>query len=319
MSVLVSILIPAYNCANTLRDCINSCLNQTYSNIEVLVLDNNSSDHSAEVLASFDDNRLKVITEKNNTGIAPARNKLLRSAAGEYIAWLDADDLMMHYRIERQVAFLEQFPSVDILGSWINTDDSELPSKQLPLHHHQIACCLWFKNCMIQPSVLSRNFYAKEDIFYDETYTNSLEDYELWYRLKGKKIFANIPEYLSVYHITKGRDHEMKKRANEFENNLRRLWVRKWQEYPIDISSDDKLNFQYFLYNNKILSSREVNSLSKTLLKLNQLNKDDFFRLITSYHFIRLWRNMKFTHKLINLHLLLNLRNYRKMKEVYLV
>lgn len=320
MSELISILIPAYNAAQTLRDSIGSCFSQTYSNIEIIVLNNGSNDQTSEVIATIPKNdKLTIINEPINLGIAPARNILLRAAKGNYIAWLDADDTMMHDRLAMQMHYMYKHPETDILGTWITTDDYSLPKKKLPLSHHQITTCLWFKNCLIQPSILSKNFYVEEQIFYDETYTNSVEDYEMWYRLKDKKKFANLDDYLTDYHLTKGIELDLKKRFNHFEENLNRLWAKKWADLELNLLDIDKVLFQHFLYNNKLLKRRDVSSLSKTLNALNKKNNDPFFRLITSLHYLRIWKNMQFGQKFLNLHLLLHFKGYIEMKKTYLI
>jgi glycosyltransferase involved in cell wall biosynthesis len=103
---LVSIIIPAYNFANFLAESIESCLNQTYSNIEIIVVDDGSTDNTCEVVRPYS----KRITYhyQNNCGLAGARNTGHRLASGKYLAWLDADDIACPDRIFLQVSWLEQ-------------------------------------------------------------------------------------------------------------------------------------------------------------------------------------------------------------------
>lgn len=319
MQALVSILITAYNDGSTLKAALESCFSQTYPHLEVLVLNNGSSDSTEDVLASLSDPRLRVIQETENRGIAPGRNLLLQAAKGDFIAWLDADDVMLPARIERQLAYFEQHPETDILGSWIYTDDPELPIKKLPLKHSEIAACLWFKNCIVQPALMSRNFYLKENIRYDEGYKNSVEDYALWYKLSRSKQFANLPEYLTVYHVTAGAGLGIKKRDNGFEQNLQQLWTEKWKALPLYLADEDKLLFQEFMYSNSRLSAVKTSSLLHTMHVLKRWKNEPLFRLILSLHYIRMWRNMNLNCKLRNIKLLLHLRHYREMKRRYLL
>ncbi|MFM6984423.1 MAG: glycosyltransferase family 2 protein [Chitinophagaceae bacterium] len=319
MSVLVSILIPAHHSALTIRASLESCLAQTHTHLEILVLNSISGDHTAEVIQDINDPRIALHETSENKGIAAARNQLLKLAKGEFIAWLDADDVMMPERIERQLAYFKAHPETDIAGTWIRTDHVEVPEKRLPTHHQQIYHCLWFKNCIIQPSVMSRNFYVQEGIFYDEEFANTAEDYELWYRLRDRKHFANIPEYLTLYHMTTGEELERKKKAGRFNENLSALWQKKWQAVSTEISEPQKLSFINFLYRNDCPDTDTLNGIRRVLSVLNEENKDPFFQLILSYHHLRLWRNMKLVDKMRHVYALRHLMKWSAFKKYHLI
>ena len=112
---LVSVVIPAYNCAHTVAETIESCLAQDYEDLEILVVNDGSTDGTAEVLASFG-SRIKVIDQPNG-GLASARNAGQRAARGEYIAWMDADDLMLPWRIRLQAEVLASQPMIGLVSS----------------------------------------------------------------------------------------------------------------------------------------------------------------------------------------------------------
>src|SRR4051812_30900964 len=123
MQNLVSILIPMYNASETITRALQSCLAQSYPNVEILVLDDASSDGSAAIVREFGNPKIRLYENIANAGIAASRNTLLSHAQGEFIAWLDADDVMSEDRMEEQVLFMRQNPDIDIAGSWILTDD----------------------------------------------------------------------------------------------------------------------------------------------------------------------------------------------------
>ncbi len=318
MQSLVSILIPVHNARLTIAAAIDSCLAQTYPHIEILLLDNASSDGSLDIMAAYDSLKISILKNENAGTIAESRNKLLHHARGEYIAWLDADDTMHPDRIDIQVGFMTSNPGTDVAGSWIRTDDPDLPFRKLPLLHSQIKTLLWFKNCMIQPSVISKNFYRRENIWYDESYGNSVEDYELWYRLVSRKKFANIPQFLTSYHMTTGEALKRKKESNDFHKNLSRLWNKKWEDAHIQVEAADRRIFQDFLYTNATLSPAESQSLHRTLALLKRSDSDPFFRLVVSFHQLRLWKNMPLLQKIRHAGLLANLAYYFKIKRNYL-
>lgn len=319
MQPIVSILMPAYNSSATIRASIVSCLSQTFKDFELIILNSGSNEHTKEIVQSFNDNRIVYLEIAENKGIAASRNILLKASKGQFIAWLDADDQMQAERLQKQVDYLKLHPEIDILGSWITTDSDEVPIKKLPLYHDMIKHGLWFKNCMIQPAILSRNFYVEESVYYDENYANSVEDYELWYRLRNVKKFGNIAETLTHYHMTTGDDLEHKRRVNGFENNLLKLWSIKWQFYNIKASDEQKSLFVEFLYENKSLNEKDIYNLLHILNQLKLVEKDTCFDLLISYHKLRLWRNMNPASKIKHLNLLLHLRAWPKLKHFYLV
>ena len=105
---LVSIIMPAYNSARFIRESIGSVLAQTYTDWELLIVDDGSTDNTAEIIASFQDERIHMMRNELNLGAALSRNKALREAKGKYIAFLDADDLWLPEKLEKQLAFMQQ-------------------------------------------------------------------------------------------------------------------------------------------------------------------------------------------------------------------
>jgi len=107
MNDLVSIIMPSYNTAKFIGETINSVLSQTYNNWELIIVDDCSNDNTDEVVASFDDKRIKYIKNEKNSGAAVSRNRALREAKGKWIAFLDSDDLWLPEKLEKQIAFME--------------------------------------------------------------------------------------------------------------------------------------------------------------------------------------------------------------------
>lgn len=105
---LVSIIMPSWNTANFIAESIQSVLNQTYTNWELLIVDDCSTDNTDEVVASFNDNRIKYFHNEKNSGAALTRNKAMREAQGEWIAFLDSDDLWVPNKLEHQIKFMKE-------------------------------------------------------------------------------------------------------------------------------------------------------------------------------------------------------------------
>lgn len=105
---LVSIIMPSWNTADFIRESINSVLAQTYTNWELLIVDDCSTDNTDEVVASYKDERIKYFKNEKNSGAALTRNKALREAQGEWIAFLDSDDLWIPEKLEKMISFMTE-------------------------------------------------------------------------------------------------------------------------------------------------------------------------------------------------------------------
>jgi teichuronic acid biosynthesis glycosyltransferase TuaG len=106
LSNLVSIITPSYNSSRFIEECIDSVLSQTHDNWELLIVDDCSSDNSCELIEKYNDKRIALIELEKNVGAAEARNIAIRKAKGKYIAFLDADDLWMPTKLEKQIGFM---------------------------------------------------------------------------------------------------------------------------------------------------------------------------------------------------------------------
>jgi glycosyltransferase involved in cell wall biosynthesis len=133
-SPLVSIIIPCYNREAYIPDAINSCLNQTYQNIEIIVVDDGSTDSSVEILKRYGDD-ISLITQSNQ-GVSAARNKGLKSASGEYIVMLDSDDWLSHDIIQKHIETHMKWPEIAI--SCADSASVDISGKE-----SQIKPCNW--------------------------------------------------------------------------------------------------------------------------------------------------------------------------------
>lgn len=125
---LVSIIMPTYNCGRFIAESINSVLAQTYTNWELLIVDDCSADNTAEVVALFKDPRIHYQRNERNSGAAVTRNTALRLAKGKYIAFLDSDDLWLPEKLERQIAFMEKNGYAFSYTNYEEIDDTSKPT-----------------------------------------------------------------------------------------------------------------------------------------------------------------------------------------------
>lgn len=121
MAPLVTVFIPVYNAEEYLKETIDSVLKQTYTNFEIVIVNDGSTDRSVEIAESFMDPRIHLYHNEGNRGLPYTRNRGLALARGEYIAFLDADDIALPDRLQTEVEFLEKHPEFHLVGSWYHT------------------------------------------------------------------------------------------------------------------------------------------------------------------------------------------------------
>ena len=124
---LVSIIMPSWNTARFIRESIDSVRNQTYTNWELLIVDDCSTDNTDEIVASYSDERIRYFKNKKNSGAALTRNRALREARGEWIAVLDSDDLWTPEKLERQLQFMKENNYVFSYHEYVKIDEESKP------------------------------------------------------------------------------------------------------------------------------------------------------------------------------------------------
>ena len=204
-SPLVSIVMPVYNMATFLLECIPSILEQDYDNFELIIVDDGSTDQTADAIHSFLDNRIVHVRREHD--YMDSMNAGIRLAKGKYIMRMDADDLMLQGRIRRQVEYMETHPEVDVCGSGMKNfgkDDSSLYGLT---GHTSVISSLLLYNTMAHPTVIMRKesvdrYIAKHGTLYDKEYVYA-EDYRLWtcMAMEGYR-FDNIKNMLIKHRIS---------------------------------------------------------------------------------------------------------------------
>jgi glycosyltransferase involved in cell wall biosynthesis len=197
---LVSIALPVRNMADTIGRAIESALGQSYTNWELLILDDGSTDDLKTVIGQFSDTRIRLITDDSQIGFAAKLNLAIELAKGQYFARLDADDLMRPERLARQVAFLNQNPNVDLLGTAMSVfgqSGQVLSERLFPSHHTQIVAKPYNGFLMAHPTWLGKTSW-----FRHWQYQNPprYEDQDLLLRAYQSSIYANLPDILLDYY-----------------------------------------------------------------------------------------------------------------------
>lgn len=206
--VTVSVILPSYNRADWLEIAIKSILEQTFSDFELIIIDDASTDHSADVIRSFSDSRIKPVFKTQNEGYPTALQEAIQLAQGEFIARMDSDDISRPTRLEKQVNFLRDHKNVMVVGAHaqkFNAHSQDLGLIAYPEDHDELMLQLLTRDtCMVHPVVMFRASVF-EDFNYDLTKIPT-EDYDLWARIGLKHKLANIQETLLDYRLHDGQE-----------------------------------------------------------------------------------------------------------------
>ena len=194
----VSVIIPSYNHEKFIQECIQSVLDQTYQDFEIVITDDCSSDRSVELIQSFDDSRIKLFRHLENKGASFATNSCILNSSGKYIAMLSSDDAWYPDKLALQVKYLEEHPEIAaVFGKvdWIDENGDEILYKNFPYldvfnvrnrtRHEWLKHFFFYGNCLCHPSSLIRKeCYTKVGML--NPTLAGLPDYDLWIRFSLK-------------------------------------------------------------------------------------------------------------------------------------
>ena len=277
----VSVLLPVYNGSQYLSETIHSILNQTYSDFEIIIIDDASMDNSVDIINNFNNKKIILRQNDSNLGQAESENIGLRIARGTYIARIDQDDLMMPDRLEKQVQFLDSHPDIAAVGSQVYCIDSSGKSIKKIMWPVGFEANLFYiitGNVPVgDPAVMYRKEMVQNLGGYNEQYVPS-EDYYLWLQmyLKGYKC-DNIKDFLTTYRLHSLQTSIVRKNTQLEKHNLA---FTNFYKSLAKVSVDPKLIIQYL----NILRGKE---------KFNQNNIGSSFRI-----FFTLLNNLTVIYKL---------------------
>jgi glycosyltransferase involved in cell wall biosynthesis len=201
---LVSVILPTYNGHKTLGDALDSLLAQSYENIEIIVIDDASLGGISTIVNKRSHaGKIKYVRNEKNLGLAGSINAGVVSARGQYVARMDDDDYSLPDRIERQVAFLESYKDIDVLGTGLALYDQNLKfirNHVFPAEHESIIKFLCRGNPLAHPAVMIRRCFLQRSGGYDAT-LRRMEDLELWGRMANQSKYANLPDILLRHRI----------------------------------------------------------------------------------------------------------------------
>ena len=238
MNKLVSIIIPSYNREKTIKRSINSLLQQTYKNIEIIIVDDCSSDNTEEVVKKMDDDRISYYKLKENSGACFARNYGINKSRGEYIAFQDSDDMWENDKLQKQIEVLKK-NNYDMVTCKIHQIDEETERVigTIPNNINESRLLKFDeiieKNCISTPVILAKSECVKDIMFDDEMPRFQDWDFALRFLKKYSIYFLNevlFKQYCQKESITKNPQRGidaynilLKKYESEFHNNKKAL------------------------------------------------------------------------------------------------
>lgn len=239
---LVTVLMCVHNGEDYLKEAMDSVLGQTHARLRFLIVDDASTDGSAGIMAGYGDPRVAVLRNEARQGLTRSLNVGLRSAEGEYVARMDADDICHPERLARQVAFMEANPRLAACGTWARLVDGggrDIGRMKTPCGG-EMAYRFWRPPAIIHPTACFRAGAIRR-LGYDESVTYG-QDYDLFlrlhrlHRLDSEEAMDNLPEYLLRYRlhgkaITSGRrEEQLRSSYRIFKSHFRAEGV-SYEEY----------------------------------------------------------------------------------------
>ena len=241
----ISVVMSVYNGEQYLQESIESILTQTYSDFEFIIIDDCSTDNSVNIIESYDDNRIRLVRNKQNLRLPASLNKGINLAKGEYIARMDADDISMPERFAKQVLYMDTHPDVAVVGGGFQAIDES--GNNLYIHHapngKKLARYCLIPSPMAHPTVMiRRDVIVNNNLFYDEQYS-SAQDYDLWQRINRKFKIENLPDILLRYRI-QSNSISVAKRKQQQDNTY-----KIFSKYsPVDVSYDEVMAIMHRNY-----------------------------------------------------------------------
>lgn len=280
----ISVVMPVYNGAKYIREAIDSILNQTFTDFEFIIVNDCSTDRTEDIIKSYTDERIRYIKNEKNMGVAASLNNGFDIAEGEYIARMDADDISLPQRFEKQLEFMEANKDIAVCGCEVELfGDAEKTDTYTVFGKANMKINLLFSSCLCHPAVVLRRSVIEKEHYRYNDYFDKLEDYELWTRIFLKYDINNVHGTYFKYRIhgkqvTQNYSEKHRIKATEIRKNLFTALGTDCTDAEIEVYTDYCLG--------RIDYSKELLSLANVFGKIVKANKNaEFFadKLLTAY------------------------------------
>ena len=242
----ISVVMPAYNAEKYIGEAIESILNQTFKDFEFIIINDGSVDHTKEIIQKYNDSRIVLLENDKNRGIVLSLNKGLDAATGEYIARMDADDIALMNRLERQAEYLDEHKDIGVLGTGICIFGEKIKEQKrvFTTNSEQLKAELIFNPCIAHPTVMIRKSVLQKYNFKYNTEFAGAEDYYLWWNIAKVSKIATLPDILLDYRI-----HESqitKKKDIQYYNMMDNLMEIRFKDIGYIGTKEEKEMFMKY-------------------------------------------------------------------------
>ena len=303
----LAVLLPTYNASPYIKSSIDSLLDQTFSDFDIYIYDDCSTDDTSEIIDSYNHPRIFYRKNESNLGIAKTLNKGLDELLFhyEYIARMDADDWCFSERFEKQLEYLENNLDTVICGTqgyWLK--DIELTPKKgwtYPTNFEYIKYYLLFAATFGHSSIILRTQkFIDFNLRYDETIT-TCEDWELWIRVSKIGKLSNLEDFLMKYRILENSNHRSPEKIKKHLKERSKIISDYWADFNVSLSpkqifdfyySEVSLSKQQFMRNAKIL----IQSFNIIYSKASQdltIEECRGFRYMLARRILNYWKRAK--------------------------
>ena len=261
---MVSVLMSVFNGGKYLNESISSILNQTYSNFELIIINDGSIDDTEKIILTFQDSRIRYFKNDENKGLIFSLNRGLLESKGKYIARMDADDISCPNRLEIQTQFLDNNPEYILCGTFVEVLPGGL-IKTPPVINYKIRFALLFGNVYYHSSIMFRaSVFLDYNLYYEEEFLNC-EDYRFWTRISKFGKLSTLESIGIKYRIHSGQI------TNSNPENL--------------YKSLDKIRVDYLESMNIFLPKKYLNTFQKFCNK-EHIEYREIESLISSFYFL---------------------------------
>lgn len=229
--IAVSVIMAAYNAEAHIKASIESILNQTFKDFELIIIDDCSTDNTYQIITSYQDKRIRLYRNEVNVGLTVNLNKGIDLSNGKYIARMDSDDISLPSRFQLQYRFMEEHPDVGVCGTWLEVFGDYSAIVKYKTTHREIALQFLYECHIVHPTVIMRKeVMIKNNILYNPQFVTA-QDYDLFIRMSRVTKLANIPEALVHYRVhsesisTKKRELQLQNRNKIIANQFLQMGV----------------------------------------------------------------------------------------------
>ena len=270
----ISVVMPVYNGERYLEETLRSLLSQTFTDFELLIIDDGSTDATPDIIERAADARIRYLRNERNMGISYSANRGIEESRGKYMARADADDIHLPHRLAVQWEFMEQHPEIAVCGGLLDMFDAAKGVYPLPEEPEVIKAHLAFYCSLAQPSSFFRkDFLIRNVVRYDQSFI-AAGDLDLWYRITHNYggLLANIPQVLVLYRV---HEHSISRTAEGKQSNAASFTrCRHFEEWGIALTDAQRKLHHRICFNQSPLDKETVEAIKNWFILLKKQNEE---------------------------------------------